>query len=98
MSWPVAYLPEARDDIDEAYGGYEVRSAGLGDRFLETLREHVDRIRENPALYGEFYQGVRAALLRRFPYVVYYRAEAERVVIIAVQHGRRSFRAWRGRV
>ena len=97
MTLPVAYLPEAEDDVDAAYAGYEQRLAGLGDQFLEALRDQVDRIRDNPALYGVLHQDVRAAPLRRFPYVVYYRAEASRVVIIAVQHGGRSSRAWQGR-
>ena len=98
MSLAVVYVPEAQDDIDAVYAAYEQRLAGLGERFLETLRTHVDRIQANPALYAVLYQDVRAAPLRRFPYVVYYRAEAERIVIIAVQHGRRSSRAWQGRV
>jgi plasmid stabilization system protein ParE len=97
MSLPVVYLPEAQDDVDAAYADYERRLAGLGDRFLEALRDKVDQIRANPALYGVLHQDVRAAPLRRFPYVVYYRAEASRVVIIAVQHGRRSSQAWQGR-
>lgn len=98
MSLPVVYLPEARDDIDAAYTAYEQRLAGLGEQFLEAVREQVARIQDNPALYGVLYQDVRAAPLRRFPYVVYYRAEPSRILVIAVQHGRRSSRSWQGRV
>jgi plasmid stabilization system protein ParE len=97
MSLPAIYLPEAQDDVDAAYTRYEQRLAGLGDRFLEALRDLVDRIGDNPALYGVLHQDVRAAPMRRFPYVVYYRAEADKVVIIAVQDGRRSAQAWQGR-
>jgi plasmid stabilization system protein ParE len=97
MSVPVAYLPEARDDIDAAYTEYEQRRAGLGDQFLEAVREQVDRIQANPVLYGVVHQDVRAAPLRRFPHVVYYRAEPTRVLVIAVQHGRRGSRAWQSR-
>jgi len=98
MSVPVAYLPEAEDDIDAAYAYYEQRLTGLGDRFLQALRDRLDRIQDNPALYSIFYQDVRAAPLRRFPYVVYYRLEDQRVLIIAVQHGRRSSQAWQDKV
>jgi plasmid stabilization system protein ParE len=97
MSLAVAYLPEAQDDIDAAYAQYEQRLVGLGDRFLEALRQVVERFADNPDLYGVVHQDVRAAPLRRFPYVVYYRSEPGRVLIIAVQHGRRSSRAWQGR-
>lgn len=97
MSLPVAYLPEAQDDVDAAYGHYEQQSPGLGSQFLEALQTVVEQIADNPALYGTVHQDVRAAPMRRFPYVVYYRADSAQVVILAVQHGRRSSRAWRGR-
>jgi toxin ParE1/3/4 len=93
----VVYLPGARDDIDIAYISYEQRQAGLGDRFVETVRDQVARIQTNPSLYGVVYQDVRAAPMRRFPYVVYYRAEVGRVVIVAVQHGSRNWSNWQSR-
>lgn len=95
---PVVYLPEARDDIDAAYLAYEQQRVGLGDRFVEAVRDQVARIQGNPALYGVVYQDVRAAPIRRFPYVVYYRAEASQMVIIAVQHGSRDWSSWQSRV
>jgi toxin ParE1/3/4 len=94
---PVVYLPEAQDDIDAAYARYEQRLVGLGDQFLDALRDQVDRIRANPDLYAVLHQAVRAAPLRRFPHIVSYRAEASRILVIAVQHGRRSSRGWQGR-
>jgi plasmid stabilization system protein ParE len=97
MSLPVAYLPEAEDDIDAAYAWYERQRAGLGDQFLEALRDLVDRVRDNPQLYGVFRRDLRAAPFQRFPYVVYYRDRGADILVIAVQHGRRSSRAWQGR-
>ncbi len=97
MSMPAAYLPEAEDDVDTAYAWYEQQRGGLGDQFLDALQETVDRIRANPQLYGVFRRELRAAPLKRFPYVVYYRDRGTDVLVIAVQHGRRSSRAWRGR-
>jgi plasmid stabilization system protein ParE len=97
MSVPAAYLPEAEDDIEAIHQYYEDQLAGLGEDFVEVLQEAIDLIRDNPQLYGVFRKDVRAAPLRRFPYVVYYRDRGSDILIIAVQHGRRSTRAWRGR-
>jgi toxin ParE1/3/4 len=97
MSVPAVYLPEAEDDVAAEYAHYEQQRAGLGDQFLEALRETVDRIRDNPQMFGVFRRDIRAAPLQRFPSVVYYRDRGSDVLIIAVQHGRRSSRAWRGR-
>ena len=98
MSLPVIYLPEARDDVDVAFADYERQLAGLGDRFLEAVRDQVTRIQASPALYGLVHPDVRAAPIRRFPYVVYYRVEGDNIVVLAVQHGRRSPGVWQGRV
>ena len=73
MTLPVVHLPEAMDDIIDAHVYYEQQSAGLGDRFAEALEDLVARIRANPQIYAVHRRGVRAAPLRRFPYVVYYR-------------------------
>ena len=97
MSVPAVYLPEAEDDVDAGYAWYEGQLAGLGNQFLEVLREVVDRIRDNPQLYGVFHRDIRTAPLGRFPYVVYYRDRGTDILVIAVQHGRRSSRAWQGR-
>ncbi len=99
MSLPkVVYRPEARDDIDVAYITYELQQTGLGDRFADAVRDQVDKIQANPLIYGIVYQDVRATPLRRFPYVVYYRAEPDQVLIIAVQRGSRSWTNWQDRV
>jgi plasmid stabilization system protein ParE len=97
MSVPAVYLPQAEDDVAAAHAAYEQQQAGLGDRFVEELRDQVDRIRLNPQLYGVSHRDIRGAPLHRFPYVVYYRDRGADVLIFAVQHGRRSRRVWRGR-
>jgi plasmid stabilization system protein ParE len=96
--WPVIYLPEARDDVDEAYTDYEQRRTGLGDRFLERLRQRVEAIQANPYLYGVVEDDIRAAPLQQFPGVVYYRIEGAQVLIVAVVPGSSDPGRWQGRV
>jgi hypothetical protein len=48
------YLPEARDDIDEAFESYERRRAGLGDRFLEALERRIETIEANRSCTERF--------------------------------------------
>jgi plasmid stabilization system protein ParE len=97
MSAPVIYLPEARTDVDGAYAAYERRQPGLGERFLEQLQRRVEGISANPELYAVLQDEIRAAPLRRFPYVVYYRWEAGTVFILAVLHGHQDPHAWMSR-
>ena len=93
-----AFFPEAEDDIAAAHAHYEERRMGLGDEFTQALRDVVDRLRTLPHTYGVVWRDIRAAPLKRFPYVVFYRARENAVLIIAVQHGRRSYRVWRRRI
>ena len=74
---PILYLTEAANDLDAVFIEYEQRRAGLGDQFLAAVRQRVDAIRASPALYGEAYPSIRAAPLRRFPYIVYVPNRAE---------------------
>ena len=59
VSLSVVYLPEAEDDIDAAYQQYESQRVGLGEQFLEALRETVDRIRDHPQLYALLHKDIR---------------------------------------
>jgi plasmid stabilization system protein ParE len=95
---PVVYLPEARDDLGGTYSHYETLRPGLGDRFLDEFRRVMGLIAGNPCLFGEVFDGVRAAGVRRFPYVVYYGVEPSQVVVIAVRHGHDDPAVWQARV
>jgi plasmid stabilization system protein ParE len=92
------YLPEARDDVDAAYVHYETRQRGLGERFVDELKRVVKRIEENPLLYGDVCHGIRAAMLRRFPFVIYYREQSGQLLIIAARHGRDIPAIWQSRI
>ena len=94
---PVIFHSEVRAEIDQAYAWYEEKSTWLGDEFLTNVRSLLERIQERPEVHRVIYRNVRAALVRRFPYVVYYRVEQHQIVVLAIQHGRRNPRDWQAR-
>ena len=98
MSLPLVYRPEIADDLAKGFGWYEERHDGLGDTFLEAVSQQLEWIQTNPDMYGKLYREVRAASMRRFPYVIYFRAQSDRIEVIAIQHGHRHQRHWRKRV
>jgi plasmid stabilization system protein ParE len=97
MSLPFVYRAEVRDEIDQAFARYDRQRQGLGEEFLTALQRQLELIGQNPEMYAEFYRRVRGAPMRRFPYVVYYRIQTDRIEVIAVQHGSRHPRRWRSR-
>ncbi len=50
-----------------------------------------------PELHPELENGVRRCLVRRFPYAIYYKVEAARIVVIAVIHTSRDSSRWQDR-
>lgn len=97
MSLPVVLRPEASRDAEQTRDYLETQRAGLGQAFLDRLHEALDQIGNMPELYGIVCRNVRAALLRQFTYVVYYRVHDDRVEVLAVMHGSRRTSAWKSR-
>lgn len=98
MTVRIVVQPEAVDDLSMARAWYEEQQAGLGIQFLERVSEVLERLREHPRLYAVIEHGVRRALVRRFPYIVYYRFEEGLVDVIGVFHAFRDPSAWQARV
>jgi plasmid stabilization system protein ParE len=89
--------PEAETELDEAFAWYEGRAAGLGSEFLRAVRAAFALIRRNPEQFPRVRDEVRRALVRRFPYAVYYVLETEQISVLAVVHTRRHPRRWQSR-
>lgn len=94
MTLPIEYAEEVREDIDSAYVWYEDQQPGLGERFLQAIADVVSKIQAHPGRFGRIRGEVRAGMARDFPYVVYFRLEESRIVVIAVLHGRRDPQEW----
>jgi toxin ParE1/3/4 len=97
MTLPLEYLPEVDDEVVAAYRWHEIERAGLGEEFLSAVRASLDDIQENPEANAVLYRKVRACLVRRFRYIIYYRILSDRIKVIAIQHAHRNPRAWRRR-
>lgn len=97
MDYALVFRSEVRDELNEAYDWYEARQPGLGDDFLECIDELLNQICRMPELYSVVHRDIRRAVLRRFPYAIYYRIVSSRIIVIAVFHGRRHPKDWRKR-
>jgi plasmid stabilization system protein ParE len=87
----------AEADIVEAGRWYERRSSGLGSEFLRAVDVALAEISRMPERYLVVRGRARRALLRRFPYAIYFVATPDLVSIVACLHARRDPRHWRER-
>jgi len=72
MAAELILAPEAEHDISEAYDWYEQRRPGLGEEFLSCVDACIQRIVRSPDLFAEVFLEFRRALVRRFPYAIFY--------------------------
>lgn len=75
MGLPVVYRQAARRDIIAAARDYDVQRRGLGAAFFDEIARIEVHISEAPGLYHHVVDGVRRALLRRFPFGLFYLEE-----------------------
>ncbi len=95
---PVLVRPAAAADIEDTFLWYQTQRSGLGDDFREALRFALTQIAENPQRYPVIHRGTRRALLKRFPYGVFYREFRQTIIVVACMHGRRNPKRWQSRV
>jgi plasmid stabilization system protein ParE len=97
MTYKVIILPAAETDLLQAQEWYESRLHGLGVEFLSSVEAVLRRIARAPYSHALQVLGVRAAMTHRFPYVMYYRIEEDRVIVFAILHSARDPNSWRRR-
>ena len=97
MTLELRLRPEAELDLSDAARWYEEQRPGLGHQFLDEVLAIFSKLAETPLLYPVIHRNTRRALIHRFPFGVYYRAETTAIVVVAVMHGSRHPRRWKTR-
>jgi plasmid stabilization system protein ParE len=76
----------AKADVRSAADRYELQRPGLGREFVAEVDVALSRVAQNPLQYQVLHREARRAIVRRFPYGVFYRIEANRIVVFCVSH------------
>jgi plasmid stabilization system protein ParE len=97
LSRPVVLDPEARKEFDQGYDYYEGEREGLGERFADAMQAALDQIEAMPQLHRVVFGNIRRAVIRGFPYCVYYREEETQIRVLSVFHASRDPRIWQSR-
>jgi plasmid stabilization system protein ParE len=97
MAKAIEYLAGARADFDESFDWYRERSVGAAVGFAAAVEEAMDRIMADPGRFPSTHAGCRYCTLRRYPFRLVFRDEADRLVVVAVAHAKRRPGYWHGR-
>ena len=91
------FHPEAEREFLEAALYYDLRVAGLGEKFLSEIQSATELLISQPEIGARIDPNLRRMLLVRFPYSVIYSVEDMTIRVIAVAHQRRRPAYWRTR-
>jgi len=86
LSLTLRFLPEAVRELEEAVIWYRQKSTFLGDQFAAAFETAMDRMIRFPDSFPVYRKTIRRALLRSFPYGVFYVHGNGFVQILAVFH------------
>ena len=98
MAAELIIAPEAQQDVDEAYSWYEDRRPGVGEEFLGCVDGCLQAICRMPELYAKVHEEYRRALVRRFPYAIFYESVGGKVFVYSIFHTSRDPKKWRSRL
>ncbi len=92
------FLPEAKQDVGHAFTWYEEQCFGLGLEFIRCLEATIESIQRFPLMFPVVMDDYHRALIRRFPYAIFYENESSRTVIHAVFQCSQDPNKWKARL
>lgn len=97
MKYRIIVRRLAERDLEDAEDWYNGQQSDLGTEFRDAITDLFGRLAENPRIYPRVYGDVHRAVLRRFPYLVYFVIDDSEVIVLAVLDSRRDPRIHRER-
>src|ERR1051326_719489 len=95
MNYHIVLSPDAKADMRSGRRWYRRTDWNLAPRFSLEARIIVRRIAQFPYPFPRANGRLRQALMKRFPYAMYYRIHSKLVIVVAVVHQHRSDAIWR---
>jgi plasmid stabilization system protein ParE len=94
----IRFTPDADAELAEARQWYAHQREDLDLEFMECIDDALSRVVRNPQLYPIVYRTLRRAVVRRFPFAMFYEVTADEIQVVAVFHSRRDPETWKSRV
>lgn len=78
--------PESYEDLKESFQWYSNRSNILGLEFIKEIEECFRKIRSNPFSCQKIKKTLRRALIKKFPYGIFYKIDEDEIIVFAIFH------------
>ena len=94
----VVFQLVARAEMMAASTWYEAKRGGLAAKFIDEIDRCLRLAAGNPYQFPPQVFDIRRITIRQFPYNIYFRPEAQRIVVVAVFHVNRDPQIWLDRL
>jgi plasmid stabilization system protein ParE len=93
----IRFSSDADAELAEARQWYAQQREDLDLEFMDSVDEALRQVVRNPHLYPIVYRSLRRAVVRRFPFAIFFDVREDEIQVIAVFHSRRDPQAWQSR-
>ncbi len=91
MALKIRFSIRAIADLDEIRAYLVPRSPMGADRIRAQIDLTIDGLAEMPGIGRRTHlRGIRSAVVKRYPYIVYYRVADGEILILHIRHGARA--------
>lgn len=97
-SFSIELSDDAEDDFNKSYEYYYEDNPKVADAFYISINHCFEIIKQNPNTFPIAYKNVRKYVIKKFPFVVYYRIVDEVIQVIAIFHTSRNPETWNERI
>jgi plasmid stabilization system protein ParE len=84
------FVPEAETELAEARLWYGFQRDGLDVELMQRIDETLERIINAPRRFPRVHRKLRRAIVKQFPFAVFYEVRKDEIVVFAVFHSRRD--------
>jgi plasmid stabilization system protein ParE len=86
VPYSVRYKRAAAAEVEAVIGWHAQTEIDQASAFVKELERTESHLRTQPALYQQVEGEIRQAVLRRFPYSLFYVIEQNYVIVLACMH------------
>ena len=97
-SFSIELSDEAEVDFDKSYEFYFEDSPKVADSYFKQMNISFENINHNPKSFSIVHKHVRKYVVKKFPFVVYYRIVDTIIQVIAIFHTSRNPEIWNERI
>jgi len=94
----IRFQREAEIELAEARLWYALQGEGLDVVLMKRVDQALNDIVAAPHSYPVVYRNLRRAVVRQFPFAIFYEPIGNEVIVFAVYHSRRDPKRWISRL